>query len=77
MQCGWSRGGGLSQTVGDVGLRLYSTDLFPLLKVHSKRNYLLISRNHMFPTGTLSFHASQPVRSGKDVVVSMVAMKQF
>ena len=33
--------------------------------------------NHMFPTGTLSFQASQIVRSGKDVLVSMAAMKHI
>ena len=31
----------------------------------------------MFPTGTLLFQASQPIRSGKDVPVSMNAMKHF
>ena len=33
--------------------------------------------NNIFPMGTLSFHESQPVRSGKDMLVSIDTIKCF
>ena len=32
---------------------------------------------HWFPAGTLSFQASQPIRSGKDISVSIDTIKWF
>ena len=33
--------------------------------------------NHLFPVGTLSFQVKQPIRSGKDILVSIDAIKHF
>ena len=40
-------------------------------KFHNNKN------NHMFLTGTHSFQASQPVRSGQDMLVSIDTVKCF
>ena len=47
-----------------------------------KRNYMHTffnnkTNNNMFPTETLSFQASQPIRSSKDILVSTDTIKHF
>ena len=42
-----------------------------------KDNFCNSRKNNMFPTGTLSFQASHPIKSGNDFSVSIDAIKHF